>query len=302
MAVVIAPWLETKPSDFLNAAKSGAEVGAQLHGQNLEHSARMAAIAQQASEAGLRAQEASERTAVAREIAKNRMALQTQQAANLFQQQRQRQTAIDGGMDPIQAWLQFPGTTSGSPGAGVFGAYENQRRASLPLEPVPDPNNPGRVAGFHDGNRFFPLPMPKATAAAKVDPLDMVAIRHLQATLKTAETKLPTLPPGDPDRRATVMSILNSREGLKKYGVNLEGPQAAPTSRTGGPAQRGLPQKGEVINGHTFLGGDPADKNSWQEVNPEGSSFIGTPGQPNEAALPGDMQDNQPVPDETEEQ
>lgn len=312
MAVIVAPWLETKPTDFLNAAKSGAQAGTELRGQDLEHQARMAAIAQQGADAQMRAAEEHERNQIAGEVAKNRIALQTGNAANILQQQRQRQFAIDGGMDPIQAWLQYPGTTSGSPGAGAFQALNQQRRAALPLEQVPDPNNPGKIAGFHDGSRFYPLPQQKSEsqAATKINPLDMVAIKHYQNMLKSAEDEMTkTAGFNSPNNAALQIQAANARRALRKFGVNFDGPAGAagaqataPGMPASAPAKPGLPTQGQVINGHRFVGGDPADKNSWQEVNPEGSSFIGTPGQPNEAELPGSMQSPQPVPDETEDQ
>lgn len=304
--VVIAPWLNTTPKDFADAARQGAGVGAQLRGQDLENSARMAAIAQQGADAQLKANEESERNQIASEVAKNRIALQTQAAANIYQQQRQRQAAIDSGTDPIQAWLQYPGTSSGSPGAGVFNALNQQRRAALPLEPVPDPNNPGRTAGFHDGNKFYPLPQARAAKSSTIDPLDKIAISHLQSQLSTAQKAMMNMDQADPRKAGMARQALAAQRGLEKFGVNFNGPSGgAPAAAPApGPAAQphGIPQPGAVVNGHRFLGGDPSKQNSWQELNPEGSSFIGTPGQPNEAALPGDQQDNQPVPDETEDQ
>lgn len=300
--VVIPPWLDVKPESFVQASEAGARTGAELRGQDLEHQARMSAIAQQGSDAQLHAQEMSERNQIAREVAKNRIAIQTANAANIFQQQQQRQRAIDGGMDPIQAWLQFPGTTSGSPGAGAFNALNQSRRASLPLEPVEDPNQPGRVAGFHDGNKFYALPQAKP-AASKIDPMDMIAIKHLQGQLSSAQKAYDAEPSISPRKGELAKNALQYQRALQKFGVNFDGPSggaAKGPAAAGGPP--GLPTKGQVINGHTFLGGDPADKNSWQELGSEGSSFIGTPGEPNEAALPGDMQDNQPVPTETDEE
>jgi hypothetical protein len=301
VSVVIAPWLNTNPESFVNAAKSGAGVGAQLRGQDLENSARMAAIAQQGADAQLKANEESERNAIASEVAKNRIALQTQAAANIYQQQRQRQAAIDGGADPIQAWLQYPGTTSGTPGAGVFNALSQSRRASLPLEPVPDPNNPGRTAGFHDGNKFYALPQTK-TPANVMDPKEKIAIDALTKQYSGIISKIATTPDADPSKSGMRRQALQLQQTLDKFGVPMGGPKAAPAAGPAAASQRGLPTQGQIINGHRYQGGDPADKNSWQEVNPEGSSFIGNPGQPNEAELPGDMQSPQPVPDETEDQ
>lgn len=303
MAVIVAPWLETKPSDFTNAIKAGAQQGSELRQQDLEHSARMAAIAQQGADASMRAAEEHERNQIAGEVAKNRIALQTNNAANLLQQQRQRQMAIDGGMDPVQAWLQFPGTTSGSPGAGAFQALNQQRRAALPLEQVPDPNNPGKIAGFHDGSRFYPLPAPRAAAKTAIDPMQKIAIDTFTKQYQQAMAGISkTVSPSDPSLAGLRRQALQAQQMLQKFGVPMGGPTAAPAAPGAAPAQRGLPQQGQVINGHRYQGGDPADKNSWQQINPEGDSFIGTPGQPNEAALPGGMQDNQPVPDEQEDQ
>jgi hypothetical protein len=307
MAVVIPPWLQVKPDDFLNAAKAGAASGTEQRGQDLEHSARMAAIAQQGADAQMKAQEESERTAVSREVAKNRMALQTAAAANIFQQQQQRQRAIDGGMSPVDAWLQFPGTASGQPGQGAFGAYSQENKATLPLEPVPDPNNPGRTAGFHDGNKFYPLPQEKPKSKAdSISPQDKKTVdawRNHYFKAMADVTKFKSL---DPTQATEARKqAIAARTALSKFGVDPDGPSAQAAAPGGGaaaPAPRGMPKPGDVVNGHTFKGGDPTDKNSWKEVNPEGSSFMGTPGQPNEAEIPGDQQDNQPVPDETDDE
>lgn len=313
--VVIAPWLEEKPSDFVNAAKAGAQAGTELRGQDLEHQARMAAIAQQGADAQMRAQEEHERNQIQGDVAKSQLALRTQAAANLYQQQRQRQMAIDGGMDPIQAWLQFPGTTSGSPGAGVFQALRQTRAAALPLDPVPDPNNPGKVIGFHDGAKFYPLPQPRAAAktSTALDPRDKVAIAYYQKQLNTAQSELAKTAGIDaPNKAAMARQALAAQKALAKYGVSFDGP-AGSAQQPGGtpapaPAQAGpsgpppLPKVGEIQQGHRFLGGEAHDPNNWQPVGSQGSTFMGTPGQPNEAELPGDQQDNQPVPDETEEE
>lgn len=302
MAVIVAPWLETKPTDFTNAIKAGAQAGTELRGQDLEHQARMAAIAQQGADAQMKAQEEHERNQIAGEVAKNRIALQTGNAANILQQQRQRQLAIDGGMDPIQAWLQYPGTTSGSPGAGAFQALNQQRRAALPLEQVPDPNNPGKIAGFHDGNRFYPLPQQKQ-AKDVMDPKEKIAVDALTKQYTGLMAKIAATPDADPSKTGMRRQALQVQQTLGKFGVPMGGPTAAPAAPgAAAPAQRGLPQQGQVINGHRYTGGDPADKNSWQQINPEGDSFIGTPGQPNEAELPGGMQDDQVQPDENEDQ
>ena len=311
MPVVIPPWLQTRPADFLAAARGGAEVGAQLHGQDLEHAARMAAISQQAAEAGMRAREASERLAVEREAAQSRMALLTQAAANRYQQQQMRQRAIEGGMSPVEAWLQFPGSQGEQPGPGEFAAYNNQQRASAPLETVADPNNPGKAAGFRIGSRFYPMPRAAAGAGAdKFTPREAAAIKILSDTAKSARGILSKNVPGDPRNRMAMSDLRNSEGVLKKFGVDLSGPTAAPGATAPGqaagapgaaPAQPGLPQQGQVVNGHRYMGGPAWQQSSWQPVNPEGDSFIGTPGQPNQAALPGGMQDNQPVPDESED-
>ena len=301
MAVEIPPWLDVKPADFLNASKSGAQAGTELRGQDLEHQARMAAIAQQGADAQMQAQEASERTAVAREVARNRMQLQTANAANIFQQQQQRQRAIDGGMNPVDAWLQFPGTTSGAPGAGAFSAYNQAHRAQLPFEPVPDPNNPGRTAGFHDGNRFYPLPQAKPKAPA-MNPQDAKTVDAWRSYYFKAMGDVAKFSGLDPTQQtAARKKVIQARQTLAKFGVDPDAP-SAPAADAGAPADapqpQGPPQPGQIVNGHKFLGGDPADENSWQELNPEGSSFMGTPGGENEAALPGDQQPGDTTPDE----
>lgn len=53
-------WTDVNPLSFIEAAKSGAAIGAQLRATALEHAARMAAIGQQAAEAGARSQQAAQ--------------------------------------------------------------------------------------------------------------------------------------------------------------------------------------------------------------------------------------------------
>jgi hypothetical protein len=290
-SVVIPEWLQTRPSDFLKADEEGVQAGLQQRGQDLEHSARMAAIAQQGADAQLSAQEQSERTAVAREVAKNRMQLQTANAANIFQQQQQRQRAIDGGMSPIDAWLQFPGTSSGSPGGGAFAAYNREHRASLPLQMVPDPNDPTKTLGVYDGANFHPIPRSAAKAPA-ISPTDKIAIDALSKQYQTTMAQIAKTPNADPRITTLRKQALQAQQALQKFGVDFTGPSkpaAAPGAAAGGPLAP--PTKGQVINGHTFQGGDPADPESWEEVNPQGSSFMGEPGGENEAELPGGASD-----------
>lgn len=307
MAVIVAPWLETKPTDFTNAIKAGAQAGTELRGQDLEHQARMAAIAQQGADAQMKAQEEHERNQIASEVAKNRIALQTGNAANILQQQRQRQLAIDGGMDPIQAWLQYPGTTSGSPGAGAFQALNQQRRAALPLEQVPDPNNPGKIAGFHDGSRFYPLPQQKTAANPPMDPKEKIAIDALTKQYTGLMAKIAATPDADPSKTGMRRQALQVQQTLGKFGVPMGGPTAAPAAAPGAaapapgaPGQPGALQPPKVGNIHMMTNGqrfkqvgpNAADPSHWQEINPQGDTFMGTPGQPNEAELPGGMGDD----------
>jgi hypothetical protein len=291
MPVIIPPWLDVKPESFVNAAKAGAQAGTEQRGQDLEHSARMAAIAQQGADAQMQAQEQSERTAVAREVAKNRMQLQTANAANIFQQQQQRQRAIDGGMSPIDAWLQFPGTTSGSPGGGAFAAYNQEHRAQLPLQMVKDPNDPTKTLGVYDGANFHPIPRAPAKAPAMSE-TDKIAVTALSKQYQTTMAQIAKTPDADPRISGLRRQALQAQQALQKFGVDFTGPSKKPDAAAGqGQQPLAPPTQGQVINGHSFKGGDPSDPDSWEEVNPQGSSFMGEPGGENEAAVPGGADD-----------
>lgn len=273
--------------------KAGAETGGQLRGQDLEHSARMAAIAQASQEASQRNQIEQQKVQAERDIASNRIQLQQNAAAEMFRQQRMREQSIQNGMDPVQAWQQYPGTRNGNENAGVWGAALKENRQAAPLNVVHDPNDPNSILGVQDGTGAFHF-APKAKAATDaMSPHDKMAANYFMSQAKGIDAALNNKDGIDsrtiPGLNAQKQKALDSLKGL---GINLDGTPSSgtpppPTAAAPGPqGAPPLPTHGQIVNGHKFLGGDPQSPDSWQPLG-NGSSFIGTPGQPNQATVPG---------------
>lgn len=305
---IIAPWL--KAPDTSQVIQSGAQIGATLHGQELEHQARMAAIAQQAAEAQMRANEAADRIGIEKQAQKDRNALAVSAAANIYQQQQSRQRAIQNGEDPIQAWLQYPGTHSGSVPSGAFDSAERTGRAQVPLQVVTDSNNPGRTIGVVDGSgAFHSIPIPhSSTVNSKQNPIDAETRRNLWKQYNDANKEIndPTFALKPPEMRTPALKAARAaRESLIKFGVNLDGPTGStdvvngvdqPTPVTGysTPPATAAPSPQKIAPGFIdpdtnlkYVGGSIRDKNSWIPVG-KGSSFIGDPEGENQAAVPGE--------------
>jgi hypothetical protein len=149
--VEIPPWLETRPSDFAQAAEAGQRLGLERRGQDISQQeeqqklgmsqaemANNAALEQQKMQ--MQAAESAQQQAVERqriqatqEIAANRLRLSTDAAARKFQQQQAYQQACE-------------------------------RMASLPPQFVADPNNPNRTLGVAYGGQFHPTAAPRPAA------------------------------------------------------------------------------------------------------------------------------------------
>jgi len=203
-SVVIPPWISTTPSDFAQAAEAGQRLGLERRGQDISQQeeqqklgmsqaemANNAALEQQKMQ--MQAAESAQQQAVERqriqatqEIAANRLRLSTDAAARKFQQQQAYQQAIQSGMDPIKAMMQF-GPTMGQSmsGVGQLGLTQaRERMASLPPQFVADPNNPDRTLGVTYGGQFHPAAAPRA--ATKGASLGGKA--RLAAAVKAVET------------------------------------------------------------------------------------------------------------------
>ena len=295
MSPLTAPWLDTKPTDFLHAAEAGVNAGLEKRGQDIGANEHAAALAQQAAESAQRYQEDQSRLQLAKQVADSRIALQTQSAARMYQQQRDRQSAIEGGMDPAMAYIMYPGSSADRPAPGMFQAYEQNQRAQLPPQPIgSDPNNPD---AYLYGDKMYMRPRqptPKAEYPKET--------AFWMGELKAAMGDISKIPGGNdpsmadlPNVKAAQDRVAKAQSMLEKFGMSINGPkEEQPTD----PANFG-PAPGTIEGGHKFVGGDPSVPENWAPIstdafNPygeQGASYIGEEGGENQAEIPGSATD-----------
>lgn len=295
MSPIIAPWLEQKPSDFLHAAEAGVNAGLEKRGQDIGANEHAAALAQQAAESAQRYQEDQSRLQLAKQVADSRIALQTQSAARMYQQQRDRQSAIEGGMDPAMAYIMYPGSSADRPAPGMFQAYEQNQRLAQPPDVTMGPDGKPMFATYGGQLHMFPRqPAPKPDYQKEQ--------AFWMGELKAAMGDISKIPGGNdpsmadlPNVKAAQDRVAKAQSMLEKFGMSINGPkEEQPTD----PANFG-PAPGTIEGGHKFVGGDPSVPENWAPIatdafNPygdQGASYIGEEGGENQAEIPGSATD-----------
>jgi len=163
MAVILPDWL--KPADPLRGAEEGASLGLQQRGQNISAGENAARLAQSAQEAGAAHQMQQQQFAASMAEQKARLDLETQTAARKFQAQQGYQQAIQQGVDPKDALLQF-GPLMGIPATGygaITGQQFKQDQAMIPPQFINDPDT-GRPTAITVNGQTHVLPQPRAAA------------------------------------------------------------------------------------------------------------------------------------------
>jgi multidrug efflux pump subunit AcrA (membrane-fusion protein) len=284
----IPPWLAVNPRDFTSAAEAGARLGleskSEADQQTQENANRQqqaiesnASLGQRAAESAGQQQLEAERLAAQQAEAQQRLQLETQAAARKFQAQQGYAQAVQQGVDPIHAMMQF-GPLMGESLAGLGPLSLSQTRmkqAAIPPAAIPGPD--GKPVGYTYDGQMHMLPAPKAQANVpqKMSDADKMMAAHLISELKDVnkeETDNAILPDA-----ATARSLRNRRDQaeqkLKKLGVDIgdgESPDAAADEK---PADQSKTAQGGYKIGATYkgglkyLGGDPNDQSSWQQAN-----------------------------------
>ena len=232
----VPEWLQVNPRDFTAASESGARIGLDAAAQTNQANQEQARLGQSAAEAELnRRQQASEsaanqqleqeRMAAQQQEAKTRLQLETQTAARKFQAQQAYQQAVSGGMDPVQAMMQFGpqmGESMSGLGPLALDKFKTQQ-AALPPQPFMGPD--GKPAGVTYGGTAHMFPRATATLPPKISEQDKMLTQHYLDELKEvnrAESSNAEIPDG-----GTARSLNNRRQqaeaGLKRLGVNLDG-------------------------------------------------------------------------------
>lgn len=175
MAIEIPPWEQVSPTD---AAASGARG----FGLGLEALSRGAQIQQAQQELKQRQQQLDvekQRYNVAGQIAQQRQALMTQQAAAQSKAMLDYQNAIKGGMDPAQAAMMFGPAMSGGRMTGYSPIFTGWEKANAPqpqpTEPQPVKDGNGNVIGYADksGNvKYIPQPKPDPSRYEDITDVD----------------------------------------------------------------------------------------------------------------------------------
>lgn len=265
---VIAPWLNTRPADFGQAAEAGARLDLQRRAQ--EQQAQEAAMRIQAAqaEAASRAQMEHEKLQAEQAMIQQKQGIDSQAAARKFQAQQAYQQAIASGMDPSQALMMHGPAMDISPASmGVEAMRQN--RPQVPLEFVKGPN--GEVIGATGGSNFKFAPRAATAKAPELTQVQRLGLSSLYNRLKNVENKEVALAGMRMDG-LNAERIKNQSRALRAERDAIEaeikqydniGGATAP-----GPAPKSassVPQVGAVINGYKFNGGDPAKESSWEK-------------------------------------
>lgn len=199
MAVIIPPWLETKPSDFANAAESGLRIGAQREATDASAQEAAARIQAQVDESAQQQEIERQRGEAQDQIAQARNNILTQAAARKFQAQQAYQADIASGMDPVKALMTHgPQMGESLAGLGTLGLDQfKQKQAMVPPSIIKDES--GRAIGVYHAGQFSRVnnpPRSAATARAMIDPSDKAYVDALTKQLT----------PGDDTGNAPIMS------------------------------------------------------------------------------------------------
>jgi hypothetical protein len=278
----IPPWLQTNPQDFTQAAEGGAHLGLELGQQQQQVVQQVAARQQQAQQvAAQRAQQQQEfsenqqldqeRLAAQQAEAQQRLQLETQTAARKFQAQQSYQQALQSGQDPIQAMLQYgPQMGESMAGLGPLSLSETRmKQASVPPQPVNGPD--GQPVGYTYGGNMHMLPRKAAVVPDKLNDFDKAQQLYYQKQLEEVDKEEAALPPdleatkdsNDSARKSIEQRRQKAEQGLEDIEKEFKGDKGDDQKTAQGGYKIGATYKG----GLKYLGGDPGDEASWQQVN-----------------------------------
>jgi hypothetical protein len=219
-----APWLI--PADPVRSASEGARLGLDYRGQNIGANEHEASLSQQASEFAQSQALDQEKIQGSLDEARQRTQLATTLAARKFQAQQQYQQAVSNGADPVQAMMQFgPGMGTSTAGLGSM-ALENFRskQASMPPQAIPDPNNPGKTAGFTYGGQFHPVR--QAVIPKVMNPVETETVKRLNNTLKSIDDQTIKLAagtlPGTSAPSSATRALRLQREAVEKQLADIQ--------------------------------------------------------------------------------
>ena len=279
----VPPWENINPSDFLQAAEAGARLGLSQRGvqdQERQQLIDNSIESQRMNQPSQRRVSNPDAALQAKYMAEQILQQQNQKKDQLAQQQQQNELAIAALKESK------PSIVSSGGGVGTFDPTTGQwtqLQAPTPKTPPKEGETiddkmklekyrglvSARDIAIRAGNK--PLAQQYQSVIDQMDnPPPVLSTDQQSALDRINQTwKAPGFDFGSPQAKALIQERTDIENGLGS-GSPLNSPASSsglPDAGIPAPAtpQTDAPKVGTVVDGYKFLGGDPSDKNNWEQ-------------------------------------